>query len=147
MRACADNRCILEISAGEVLPPCYTRSLQWRHGEEPPTLGPLELSLAGRVSKEDVPETTRGLTVREKAQCESRCAPDPPERVASLSTALLLTNLQALGWPTGWLSKHDTQENSMGWEGWRQARRKRDEKSKTRRRKKRRKMHYVFIRD
>lgn len=48
----------------------------------------------------------------------------PPARVASLSTALPLTNLRALGRPTGWLSKHDTGRKTVrdGRDGGRQKR-------------------------
>lgn len=58
---------------------------------------PLKWSQAGRLTKEDVPETTSEVHSEKKRPCVSTDAPDPAEQVASLSAALPLTNLQALG--------------------------------------------------
>lgn len=110
--------CILVYVCLNVLikpPPCYTRSLH----QEPVSRSKLHLSalrmFPGRSSLQRgrAWNNNGGSAVRERPHV-SADASDPPEQVASLSTTLPLTNLRALGWPRGWLSKHDTDRKTVG---------------------------------
>lgn len=58
-------------------------------------------------------------------------APEPPEQVASLSTAPPLTNLWTSAWPADRLSKHDTDRKTVGEKGGKEEGREEWDEKKT----------------
>lgn len=96
-------------------PPCYTRSLHQKLVSRSRLHLSALCTFPGRSSlrRGRAWNNNGGSAVRERPHV-SADASDPPEQVASLSTTLPLTNLRALGWPRGWLSKHDTDRKTVG---------------------------------